>query len=97
LANVRFLPIAESEYIQALAWYQGRSPKAAAGFQAAVEAALQLIADAPESWPLCDKRHRFYVLKRYPFSLIFRMDNGDVLIVAVAHSSRHPAFWHGRG
>jgi plasmid stabilization system protein ParE len=97
LANIAFLPIAESEYFQALAWYQGRSPKAAAGFEAAMDAGLQRIADSPETWPLCDKRHRFYVLHRYPYSLIYRIENEDVLIVAVAHSSRHPAFWQGRG
>jgi plasmid stabilization system protein ParE len=97
VANVSFLPAAAADYQQALAWYQARSPQAAAGFEAAVEVALQRIADAPEQWALCDDRHRFYTLRRYPYSIIYRVESGDVIVVAVAHSSRSPTYWHGRG
>ena len=90
------MPAAEADYQEALAWYQTRSPQAAAGFEAAVEVALQRIADSPEGWPLCDQRHRFYVFRRYPYSLIFRVEAAEVLIVAVAHSSRDQSFWHWR-
>jgi plasmid stabilization system protein ParE len=97
VANVAFLPAAETDYREALAWYQARSPQAAAGFEAAVEVALRRIADAPEQWALCDDRHRFYVLRRYPYSIIYRVENGDVLVVAVAHARRSATYWHGRG
>jgi plasmid stabilization system protein ParE len=96
-ANVTFLPAAEQDYQEALAWYQARSVQAAAGFEAAVEVALQRIADAPESSPLGDDRHRFYVLRRYPYSVIYRVEPGGVLVVAVAHARRSPSYWHGRG
>jgi plasmid stabilization system protein ParE len=97
VANVVFLPAARADYRQALAWYQERSPRAAAGFEAAVEVALQRIADAPELWALCDDRHRFYILRRYPYSIVYRIEGEDVLVVAVAHSSRDESYWHGRG
>ena len=97
MANIYYLPAAESDYRQALAWYQGRSTRAAAGFETAVDVALKRIADDPEFWPLCDDRHRFYILRRYPFSIIYRIENGDILVVAVAHASRRENYWHGRG
>jgi plasmid stabilization system protein ParE len=96
MANVSFLPAAEADYQEALAWYQDRSLRAAAGFEAAVEVALRRIADAPEQWPLCDDRHRFYILRRYPYSVIYRVDAGEVIVVAVAHGSRSESYWHGR-
>jgi plasmid stabilization system protein ParE len=92
-----FLPAAEADYRQALAWYQARSPRAAAGFEAAVEDALRRIAGVPEQWPLCDDRHRFYVLRRYPYSIIYRIESGDILVIAVAHSSRSATYWQRRG
>src|SRR4051812_19329788 len=58
MADVRFLPAAAADYQDALAWYQARSPQAAAGFEAAVEVALRQIADAPERWTRSDDRHR---------------------------------------
>jgi plasmid stabilization system protein ParE len=96
MANVTFLPAAEQDYEEALAWYESRSARAAAGFEAAMEVALQSIADNPEMWPLCDDRHRFYVLRRYPYSVIYRVEAEGALIVAVAHA-RRSAYWQDRG
>jgi plasmid stabilization system protein ParE len=96
MADISFLPAAEEDYQEALAWYQARSAQAAAGFAAAMEVALQSIADSPESSPLVDDRHRFYVLRRYPYTVIYRIDSGNVLVVAVAHARRSPSFWQGR-
>ena len=96
MANVSFLPAAKQDYEDALEWYQARSTQAAAGFDAAMEVALQRIADAPELSPLLDDRHRCYVLRRYPYSVIYRVESGDVLVVAVAHARRSPSFWQGR-
>jgi plasmid stabilization system protein ParE len=96
MANVSFLPAAEADYREALHWYEVRSAQAAAGFEAAMQIAVQRVAHAPESWPLCDNRHRFYILKRYPYSLIYRIEPETVLIVAVAHARRSPSFWKRR-
>jgi len=96
MANVSFLPAADQDYQEALAWYQARSAQAAAGFEAALEVALQRIADFPEASPLCDDRHRFHVLRRYPYSVIYRVESGNVLIVALAHAHRSPTYWQGR-
>jgi plasmid stabilization system protein ParE len=65
MASVSFLPAAEQDYQEALAWYQARSVQAAAGFEAAMEVALQRLCASPELSPMCDERHRFYVLRRY--------------------------------
>jgi plasmid stabilization system protein ParE len=72
VADVGLTPHAELEYKEALAWYRGRSARAADGFEAALAAAIAKIAAAPDSYPLHDKELRFVTLKRYPFSLIYR-------------------------
>ncbi len=97
MAEIKFLPGAEDDYQGALDFYSARSPRAMVGFEAAIEVALRAIGDAPERWPRCDDRHRFYGLKRFPFSVIYRVEAGDVLVVAVAHSSRSATYWQDRG
>ncbi len=96
VTEVSFLPAAEADYRDAFVWYQDRSPQAADGFEAAIEVALRAIGDAPERWPLCDDRHRFYGLRRYPFSIVFRVEDDAVLVVAVAHSRREANYWQDR-
>ena len=88
---------AEDDYTASFRWYAERSPRAAEGFEAEFARALDAIAASPERYPLCDDRHRFYLLKRYPFQIIYRRASADRwLIVAVAHTSRRPDYWVGR-
>ncbi|MCX7015040.1 MAG: type II toxin-antitoxin system RelE/ParE family toxin [Candidatus Sumerlaeota bacterium] len=88
---------AEEDYTQSLQWYAERSQRAASEFEAEFERALEAIEANPDRYPLCDERHRFYLLKRYPFQVIYRKAPGDqVLIVAVAHTSRRPGYWMER-
>jgi plasmid stabilization system protein ParE len=85
---------AEEEYTDSLRWYAERSIGAAEGFEATFEQALESIAAYPERYPLCDDRHRFFLLKRYPFQIIYRKTSQDRwLVVAVAHTSRRPGYW----
>ena len=88
---------AEEDYTASLKWYADRSPRAAEGFEAEFAQALERIAENPDRYPLCDDRHRFYLLKRYPFQIIYRQAFEDRwLIVAVAHASRRPGYWMDR-
>ncbi|MFN0021881.1 MAG: type II toxin-antitoxin system RelE/ParE family toxin [Pirellulaceae bacterium] len=96
MAEALFLGGAEEDYTDALNWYLQRSPQAAAGFEAAVEVALQRIEAAPESFPIGDKRHRYYNLRRYPDSILYRILPDKIMIAALAHSSRDPGYWHHR-
>jgi len=84
------------DYQEALDWYDARSARAAAGFQAAINAAVDRIVEAPQRWPLCDDRHRMYIMRRYPFSIVYRVEDDDVYIIAIAHSSRDAGYWDDR-
>ena len=35
-------------------------------------------------------------LKRFPYTLIFRVEGESVRVIAVAHQSRRPGYWDGR-
>lgn len=96
MANVAFHPEAQAEYEAALAWYQARSPRTAARFEAEVDRVLGLIGANPELYPAYDDEHRFAVLRRYPYSIIFQVQPGQVYVIAVPHSGRAPGYWRGR-
>jgi len=96
VANVLFHPEARAEYEAALAWYQSRSPQAAAKFEAEMDRVLGLVSTNPDLFPEYDDDHRFAVLRRYPYSVVYRVQAGQVYVIAVAHSSRSAGYWHGR-
>lgn len=53
-------------------WYAARSPAAADAFMAELDQALQQIAKFPEAWAPYVSNTRRYLLRRYPFSVVYR-------------------------
>jgi plasmid stabilization system protein ParE len=77
-------------------WYAARSASAAAGFSDELDAAESAISELPEAWPLFEHGTRRFLLRRYPFSVIYLVDGERILIVAVAHARRRPGYWTSR-
>jgi plasmid stabilization system protein ParE len=96
MANVIVCSAAEVDYTESLTWYALRSENAANDFDAEFDQALSRIAADPEGFPLCDERHRYFLLRRFPFRIIYRIVQGDIVVVAVAHGSRAPDYWAER-
>lgn len=87
---------AEDDYAEALRWYAERSVRAAEGFQAELDRALESIAADPQRFPLCDAQHRYRLVRRYPYHIIYREVREAIVVVAIAHGKRNPRYWHGR-
>jgi plasmid stabilization system protein ParE len=64
-------------------------------FVLAVDEAIAKIVAAPQRWPRFWGAQR-YVLDRFPYSLFYRVSDGQVQILAVAHQSRSPTYWRNR-
>jgi len=59
--------------------------------------ALAEIARAPQRWASGPYQTRRFLLRKFPFILIYReRAGGDIQIVAVAHTSRKPGYWKER-
>ena len=89
-------PEAVAEARAATRWYRERSASAADAFLAEVDRAVQRIAEDPETWPRYVQGTRRYVLKRFPFYLIYRKISGKLQIIAIAHGRRRPGYWKSR-
>ncbi len=97
MANVSLHPSAQREYQAAVGWYQQRSQTAARRFVAEVDRVLAEIGGQPNRFGWYDDRFREAALRRYPYSIVYRVEtSGDVLVVAIPHASREPGYWQGR-
>jgi hypothetical protein len=92
----RILRGAQAEMNSAADEYDEATPGLGDEFLATVETAFNAIAEAPQRWPRIDARHQRYVLRRFPFSLFYRFNDAEVVLVAVAHHKRQPGYWTPR-
>jgi len=96
MSKLLVVPAAERDFTEALCWYAERSQQAAEGFLGEFERALGSIEADPGRFPLCDQRHRYYLMRRYPFQVIYREHEDHLVIIAVAHAKRQPGYWSNR-
>ena len=92
-----FHPEAVAEAREARQWYAERDRGVAAAFVKELEVALGQILAAPDAWPPFEAGTRRYVLRRFPYHVIYRVANEDTIqIVAVMHGRRRPGYWRKR-
>ena len=90
-------PEAEADLADARAWYDGKRPGLGDDFLHRVEDALSSIERHPELRGQLFGELRGALVERFPYAVIYRIDDDQVTVVAVYHTSRNPRGWQGRG
>ncbi len=55
-----------------------------------------MIISFPMAWPLFEKGTRRFLLKKFPYSVIYTKANDHYEIVAIMHMAQRPGYWFGR-
>src|SRR5678815_5264542 len=93
-----FHPEAERDLRDAAEFYQQRAGRSLSqSFLAEFEKAVNNLVRYPELGMPWRGNNRRYVMGRFPYSLVYRSSAEDIRILAVAHHSRQPNYWHERG
>ena len=95
-SGLRFHPAAQAELLAAQAWYWERNEATGDAFFLEIERGLDEIAEHPQRWPLCGHGARKFILRRFPFSIVYIRRETAIEIVAVAHGKRRPEYWKRR-
>jgi plasmid stabilization system protein ParE len=90
---VTFLPRARDDFDNACEWYAERSNRAAARLRETVNDTLTKIADHPLLFAKIDDQHHEVSLRKFPFRLIYRVVDDEILVVALVHATRDPDSW----
>lgn len=93
---VRFLPQAAAELLHEVEYYSKGSTGTGIRFQAAVEAAIERASRHPLGGAPTASGARSVLVKEFPFSLVYRADEGLLLVVAIAPHRRLPGYWMSR-
>jgi toxin ParE1/3/4 len=91
-----FHPEAESEFVAAIGYYESCSDGLGLDFALEVHAAIQSICEHPRAWPVLENEVRRYQTRRFPYGILYNVENGLVFILAVMHLHRKPGYWKDR-
>jgi len=97
MRQIEFHDDAALEMKIAAQYYEERVKELGEQFLSEIEEGLSRIRQFPQAWSAYEGEYRRYLLKRFPYGLIYRIEQKRIFIVAVAHLHRKPGYWHERG
>jgi hypothetical protein len=77
-------------------YYEGECAGLGSAFLDAVQRAIELLKEHPEAAPVVSEGLRRKLLDRFPYGLIYAVENETLFILAVANLRRRPFCWKGR-
>ncbi len=89
-------PEALAEYADAALYFEERAPGLGTDFTIEVEDAIQQVTQAPDRWRCVDEDIHRFLVRRFPYGILYTVEDEYVLIVAVMHLSREPGYWRHR-
>jgi len=94
--RVEFLLEAEKEIEQAFLWYESQRAGLGLEFLLALDAAVGRLRRLPEGHEIVALRTRKLLLRRFPFLLLYTLEEQRILVTAVFHGRRDPKIWSDR-
>lgn len=96
MMQVIIKPAANEEFIAAAKWYESRKSGLGDTFTKAIQTLVARICEQPTSFPIVAKDVHQAIERQFPFSVLYRIRDNHVVIIAIFHASRDPQSWQDR-
>ena len=93
---VVWIPEADADLKEALAWYEDIHPDLGLRFALAVDAAVAVIARSPLRFQMVHGQLRRAGVERFPYGLFFKVESHRIVVIACIHGRRNPRRWKVR-
>jgi plasmid stabilization system protein ParE len=94
--KARFLPDAEAELLAEVSYYSNAGTGLGIKFARAVEVAVGMAIAHPERGRPAARGTRTRLVKGFPFSIVYRPTQTEILVVAIMHHRKKPGYWLAR-
>ncbi|MCJ8273485.1 MAG: type II toxin-antitoxin system RelE/ParE family toxin [Psychrosphaera sp.] len=91
-----FHPQAEFEFNESIDRYEAIETGLGHDFATEVYEAIQRAVALPQAWMKIDDDIRRSLVKRFPYGVLYSIEDNAIYIVAVMHFHRHPDYWKHR-
>ena len=96
MINIRFLRLADQEVDDAVLWFEKQAEDLGRDFLDEPDRAVRLIRTYPLLPTQIEPEIRRFLFARFPYSLIYGIDQETIIVIAVAHQHREPRYWADR-
>ncbi len=91
-----FHPEALAEYTEAVKYYTEHRVEVAQAFINAIEDTVYRIRESPTRYVAIDDEVRRYMARKFPYGILYTIEQDYILILAIMHCSREPRYWKNR-
>jgi plasmid stabilization system protein ParE len=93
---VVFTQAARGELIEAQDWYEGEASGLGRRFRQAIDTLAERMSANPHQFPIVFRNVRRALIRRFPYTLFFIVEDETLLVIACFHASRDPLQWQKR-
>lgn len=95
--NYFFNPKARIEYLEQISYYESQQAGLGARFLKAFDLAMGKVCQTPLRFKIAHPPDiRCYRLPSFPYTILYRLAEDEVEVLAVAAHRRKPQYWHQR-
>ncbi|MBF0265498.1 MAG: type II toxin-antitoxin system RelE/ParE family toxin [Gammaproteobacteria bacterium] len=87
---------AEKEFNAAIDYYEEIESGLGFDFAIEVHSAIQRAVSSPGAWAIIDESIRRSLVHRFPYGILYSVEQDKILVLAVMHLHRHPDYWKDR-
>lgn len=85
-----------AEYAEVVHYYAEQRAEVAQAFINTIEDAIYQIREFPTRWAVLDEDVRRCLTQKFPYGILYTIEQDYILILAVMHCSRKPGYWRNR-
>ncbi|MEK6777599.1 MAG: type II toxin-antitoxin system RelE/ParE family toxin [bacterium] len=93
---IEILEIARREYDEAKEFHEIEQPGLGTQFEKQIRHSLLRIQQYPQAWPLERKEIRRYIVHKFPYKILYSIQDETIVVLAFAHLHRQPDYWIDR-
>ena len=86
-------PEAELDLENAFGWYESQDPGLGSEFVRAIDACISTIGRNPLVHRLIYQQSRRALVRRFPYSLFYIVEEDTIFVIACFHTKRNPTDW----
>jgi plasmid stabilization system protein ParE len=93
---MEILEIARREYDEAKEFYETEQPGLGSQFEEQIRHSLLRIQQNPQAWPPERKEIWRYIVHKFPYKILYSIQDNKIVVLAFAHLHRQPDYWVDR-
>jgi plasmid stabilization system protein ParE len=91
--NIEISEFAQKELDEAIFFYELQQPGLGLRFRDEVRKSIDRIKQHPKAWPFERGEVRKCFVHKFPYKVLYSVQDPNIVILAIAHQHRKPGYW----